>query len=89
MKYRVLKISPSLDRSKWELESCYVDPMDREDVKTVPNPNGFYYAPITEPVYVAFEKLVATMIQSHEEEIRKLSESVAKLVELRLTFIGR
>jgi len=89
MKYRVLKISPSLDRSKWELESCHVDPMDREDVKTVPSPNGFYHSPITEPLDVAIDKLVATMIQSHEEEIRKLSESLAKLVEFRLTFIRR
>jgi hypothetical protein len=89
MKYRVLKISPSLNRSAWELESCYVDPMDREDVKTVPSPNGFYHSPIAESEDVAIEKLIATMIQSHEEEIRKLSESVAKLVDFRLTLIGR
>lgn len=89
MKYRVLEISPSLNRSVWGLESCYVDPTDRKDVKTVPSPNGFYYSPITESEDVAIEKLIATMIQSHEEEIRKLSESAAKLVDLRLTLIGR
>jgi len=89
MKYRMLRINPSIDRSTWELTDSYIDPMDREDVETTPSSHGFYYSPITEPEDVAIEKLIATMVQSHKEEIRKLSESVAKLVDLRLTLIGR
>lgn len=79
MKYKLIEIKPS-DR-KWVVRLSSVEG-DREETQTVPNAMGYYYFPEEMSEVSAFAELKSVMIESHEEEIKKLQDSLLSLKRL-------
>lgn len=91
MRYRVIKISPFLDDSHsewiWGITD-YLDPQDREEVKTVPHPNGYYHSPESEDITFAKIKLIDVMVAAHLKRISDLDKSMNMLFDLRCRVVN-
>jgi hypothetical protein len=57
---------------------------DREETKTVPNPQGWYHYPITETKKDAASKLIICVAEAHMEEMHRLDKSMQGLKTLAL-----
>jgi len=80
MKYNCLRIYQENDG--WKVSDAK-DTEDRVDVKTIPNPHGFYYYPENMPLAEATNALITCMAKKHIIEIERLQLSLNKLLELR------
>lgn len=78
MKFRCVRIEPDLSNKEWRV-SVINDPQEREDVQTLPNPNGFFWFSERISEAEAIEMLVKEMMKSHAEAIDRLTKSMGKL----------
>lgn len=76
-----MEIRPN--HGEWEVLLRTNDDTDREDARVPPHPLGFYHFPITTSPTEAFKELHSLLITKHEDEIKRLQESLTKLKQLQ------
>ena len=90
MKYRLVKLSGNFKSFSSKELDWFVNfeevEGDREDENTVPNANGWYYFdPQKLTNYEAFMILKGCIIERHEDQIEKLTDSLNKLKRLSIS----
>ena len=83
MKYNLITIKPDF-KNNWTV-SISKDSTDRVDNHQVkPNPNGFFYYPHDSDPQKAFDELKIVILESHQKEIKRITDSMAALKSFEL-----